>query len=300
MEKATGSLDGKLCVITGAAGGLGTQLALALARRRARLALWDIAPLDDTLRALGHLAEHAVSHAAAVDVADDNAVRRAAETLTRRHGTVYLLINAAAVVGGCSVLSADGTSLRRAFEVNALSHFWTVRAFLPAMLADGAGCIVTVSSLMAGLPAARLADYCAAKAAVAQLHECLRWELRARRAPHGVRCLLVQTYLLDTPLFAGGRPADGLLLGWLFPTLKAEVVAERVVDAVLRRRERLVLPSMGRCLAPLLQLLPLALRDVALEFAGARTAMDTFRGRGRLHASVSAEQELSRRRISNS
>ena len=115
-----------------------------------------------------------------------------------------------------------------------------------------------------------------------------------------MRCLLVQTYLLDTPLFAGGQPADGLLLGWLFPTLKAEVVAERVVDAVLHRRERLVLPWMGRCLAPLLQLLPLALRDMALELAGARTAMDTFRGRGRPHASVGAELELSRRRISNS
>ena len=87
--------------------------------------------------------------------------------------------------------------------------------------------------------------------------------------------------------------------GWGPPPAHADA-APGVVDAVLHRRERLVLPWMGRCLAPLLQLLPLALRDMALELAGARTAMDTFRGRGRPHASVGAELELSRRRISNS
>ena len=48
-----------------------------------------------------------------------------------------------------------------------------------------------------------MAEYCASKAAVSQLHACLRWELRGAR---GVRCLLVRPYLIATPLFAGGAP----------------------------------------------------------------------------------------------
>ena len=53
------------------------------------------------------------------------------------------------------------------------------------------GVFVTMGSLMAELPAARLSDYCATKAATAQLHECLRWELQqgTQGTPCDVRCL---------------------------------------------------------------------------------------------------------------
>ena len=63
-----------------------------------------------------------------------------------------------------------------------------------------------------------MAEYCASKAAVSQLHACLRWELRGAR---GVRCLLVRPYLIDTPLFAGGAPIKVRALRALLPPLEA-------------------------------------------------------------------------------
>merc|ERR1719424_2253573 len=100
--------------------------------------------------------------------------------------------------------------------------------------------------MMASLPAAGLADYCAGKAAVSQLHACLRWALRA-----------------------------------LLPPLEAPYVATRIVCAVQTRQHELVLPWHLKWLSPLLELLPLRVRDAVLDLGGAQSAMTSFRGRGR-------------------
>ena len=84
-------------------------------------------------------------------------------------------------------------------------------------------------TFMAQLPSARLADYCASKAALGMLHACLRWELRGTPRGESVRCLLVQPYLLDTPLFAGGAPG-------LFPKLLALVLPPLSAAEVARAR----------------------------------------------------------------
>ena len=288
------SLDGRLVLVTGAAGGLGRQLALAFAAEGAALVLWDIRrdALDEACR---WLAERGVAASAidaqCVDVSDAAAVEREAEALcARRGGPVHVVVNNAAVVHGQPLLGggASAARLQRALDVNVAAHLWTVRAFVPRMLDEGGGSggvLVTIGSIMGSLPAAGLAEYCASKAAVGQLHACLRWELRRRRPAAcgggGVRCLLVRPYMIDTPLFDGGAP---LRLRWLrrrLPPLEAVEVARRVVRAVQTRgQEELVLPWHVKWLPPLLELLPSPLRDAALDIAGAECAMDTFRGRG--------------------
>ena len=286
------SLDGRLVLITGAAGGLGRQLALAFALEGAALVLWDIRrdALDELCR---WLAERGVPASAidaqCVDVADAAAVEREAEALrTRRSGPVHVVVNNAAVVHGQPLLGSGASAerLQRALDVNVAAHLWTARAFVPRMLdeaGDGGGVLVTVGSIMGSLPAAGLAEYCASKAAVGQLHACLRWELRRRRpaACGGVRCLLVRPYMIDTPLFDGGAPLRLRWLRRLLPPLDAADVARCVVRAVQTRgQEELVLPWHVKWLPPLLELLPRPVRDAALDVAGAECAMDTFRGRG--------------------
>ena len=107
---------------------------------------------------------------------------------------------------------------------------------------------------------------------------------RPRGAPRGdtVRCLLVQPYLLDTPLFAGGAP--GLfprVLAIVLPPLSAAEVARRVVLGVQTGQERLVLPYILRWAPLVLELLPGAAADALLKLAGARgEPMRGFRGRG--------------------
>ena len=281
------SLAGRVVLITGAAGGLGRQLALRFAREGATVALWDVRAdaLDEVFEWLTRTHKVAASavRRTVVDVADRRAVERAAAELAHACGAVRVLVNNAAIVCGDALLAGSSAdSLERTLRVNIEGAFWVVRALAAPMLAAGGGTVVTVGSVVAQLPSARLADYCASKAALGMLHACLRWELRG--APRGdtVRCLLVQPYLLDTPLFAGGAP--GLfprLLAFVLPPLSAAEVARRVVLGVQTGQERLVLPYILRWAPLILELLPTAAADALLTLAGARgEPMRGFRGRG--------------------
>ena len=240
------SLAGQLVLITGAAGGLGRELALRFAQQGATLALWDVR--RDALDELCEwLLERGVApgalHPQCVDVADAAAVAREAAAQHVRLGPVRVLVNNAAIVYGQPLLggSIDGGAaagasvpqLRRSLDVNVAAHFWTVRAFVPQMVDEGRGTVVTIGSIMSSLPAAGMAEYCASKAAVSQLHACLRWELRGAR---GIRCLLVRPYLIATPLFAGGAPIKVRALRALLPPLEAPYVAARIVLAVQTRQ----------------------------------------------------------------
>ena len=285
-------ITGRVVVITGAAGGLGRELALQFAQRGAILALWDIreealVEVKDWL--CGQGAASSAIHTRVVDVSDPESVSNAAAEQLQTLGPAHIVVSNAAIVTGQRVVDAQPAQVTRAFGVNVLAHFWCARAFVPQMLqasphahADAAGVFATIGSLMAELPAARLADYCASKAAIVQLHECLRWELGGDRGePRGeVRLLHVQPYLLDTVLFAGGTPFRYAWMRRLVRPLKAATVAHRTVRAIESgSRERLVLPWMFKWLPTILHCLHTGLRDAALVFAGAACAMDGFVGR---------------------
>lgn len=282
---------GQLVVITGAAGGLGRALALEFARRGAVLALWDV-----RASALQSLADFLVNqhripaetlHPREVDVTDAAAVAKAANALAAAIGPARVIVSNAGVVTGQRIMDSSEGSLRAAFNVNVLAHLWMVRAFVPHMLSNTSptslpcGTVVTVGSLMADLPAARLGDYCAGKAALAQLHECLRWELPQPQT----RLVHVQPYMIDpedSPLFDGGQPLRYHALRGVIPPLRASTVARRIIDAIEAGRdgpEHLVVPYIFKWLPPTLRLLPAFVRDVALYVAGADCAMDHWRGR---------------------
>jgi NADP-dependent 3-hydroxy acid dehydrogenase YdfG len=277
--RARRSLDGKVVLITGAAGSLGRALAREFAAAGARLILWDNRP--DALKSLSDwlVAEHGVAPAdvrtRSVDVRDAAAVAAAMSEAETQIGKPSVLVNNAAVARGSTVMDSCVAEIERSFGVNVLAQWWCAKAALPGMVASGDGTVVTISSVMADLPSARVADYCATKAAVSQLHNCLRWEL----AGTGVRCMLVQPFMIgDSPLFRGGLPIRYALLRPLVPLLSAASVAAAVVDGVRAGRERVVLPWHLRNLLALLPLMPTPMRDLAHDVGGAATAMQRFTG----------------------
>lgn len=265
---------GRTVLVTGAASGIGRQMALDFARRGARLVLWDLAPepLDQVVRAVCATGSTCIGFVC--DVGDRADVRACAARVHTEVGPVDVLVNNAGVVSGRTLRDLTDEEIERTFRVNVLAHFWTTRAFLPAMAERRSGHIVTIASTagMAGAP--RLTAYTASKHAAVGFNEALRAEL-ARTLP-SIRTTLVMPHYVDTGMF------DGVSIRFprLLPMLRAEDVSRRVVDAVEHDHERLMMPPIAH-LVPFLKTFPPGICDGVLGALGVTASMDSFVGRRR-------------------
>ena len=265
-------LGGETVLVTGAGSGIGRLMALDVAHRGATVVAWDIhrEPLDDLARKISNLGDRACAFTC--DVGDRAAVLETAERVQREVGAVDVLVNNAGVVSGSPLLELTEDDIERTFRVNVLAHFWTIRAFLPAMVEQGSGHIVTIASAAGLLGIPRMTDYAASKHAAVGLAESLRLEL-SRTAP-GVRTTLVCPSYIDTGMFEGAE----VRARHLVPMLRAEDVSAAVVRAVEQDREQLLMPLMVNTISPL-RVLPTRAFDATARMLGIASSMDRFVGR---------------------
>ena len=94
------------------------------------------------------------------------------------HGDPTVLINNAGVGKEGSILEKPESVIRAVFEVNTISHYWTVREFLPAMLKGNHGHIITIASAGSFLGLGEMTDYSCSKASALAFHEGLTQEIR--------------------------------------------------------------------------------------------------------------------------
>ena len=263
-------IAGRRVLITGAASGLGLLLAWKFARRGAHVVLWDLnaAGLEAArcdLEAAGWSVEIGVC-----DLSSYEAIEAGAASVLAR-GPVDVLINNAGVVTGKTLLDATPQEIERTFDVNVLALFWTTRAFLPAMLARDSGHIVTMASAAGIVGTSKLTDYCASKHAAVGFDESLRLELR--RLGSRFMTTVVCPFYVNTGMFKGVRTRFPAIL----PILDPELVTDRIVDAIVRNKRRLILPGVVRT-AWAGRLLPLGAFDAIMEFLGINHSMDDFTG----------------------
>lgn len=242
------SLKGDVVLVTGGGGGVGKHLAVKLARLGARVVLWDInvEGLQKTCTAVTQEGYEIASYV--VDLADRPAVYAAAERVKKEIGKVDMLINNAGTVFGETLLKLSDVAIETTYKVNILSHYWTVKAFLPDMIASGKGHIVTVGSVAGLLGTYRCTDYSATKFATVGFHESLFTELRA----HGhttIHATLVCPAYINTGMFDGVTPR-------LMPMLEPDYVAETMIDSIRKNEVNCVMPAAVRTLLPLKCLLP--------------------------------------------
>ncbi|CRK31062.1 hypothetical protein BN1708_018616, partial [Verticillium longisporum] len=151
------------------------------------------------------------------DLTSTAAVQAAADEVRRRVGDPTVLINNAGVARGKTVLEASERDIRFTFDVNALAHYWTTQAFLPAMVRANHGTIVTVASFAAFLAVPNMVDYGASKAAAMAFHEGLTAELTTRYKAPRVRTVLVNQGYTKTALFTGYNQDTPFLMPALEP-----------------------------------------------------------------------------------
>jgi short-subunit dehydrogenase len=120
------------------------------------------------------------------------------------------------------------------FKVNTFSHYYLTQQFLPSMISNNHGMVVTVASIAGYLTAPAMVDYAASKSAAIAFHEGLSAELVTRYKAPKVRTVLMCQGHTRTPLF------EGFAGKALYP----ETVADGIVKAVLAGKSKhLILPE---------------------------------------------------------
>ena len=182
-----GRLDGKRCLVTAAAAGIGRATAIALAAEGARVLATDVnAELLAELPKLDGLTTERL------DVLDREAVLALAARLT----DVNVIANCAGYVEHGTILDTDEKGWAFSFDLNVTAMYRIIRAFLPSMLEQGGGSIVNIASVAAsivGVP--NRCAYGASKAAVIGLTK----SVAADFITQGIRCNCICPGTIDSP-----------------------------------------------------------------------------------------------------
>ncbi|CAN7998932.1 unnamed protein product [Ixodes hexagonus] len=265
------SIDGETVLVTGAGSGLGRLLAVRFSKLGARLVLWDIDRNGNEETARLIKAAGGDACAFTCNVADSKTVYETAAKVKDTVGRVDIVVNNAGVVSGKKLLDISDEMVTKTFQINALAHYWVVKAFLPEMQAANHGHIVSIASLAGLGGVCRLTDYCGSKFAAVGFQEALAMEL-ATDGYTGIRTTTVCPFFINTGMFAGADPG-------VFGFLEPEFVADEAVAAVLEDKTLLILPRVFYVLVALKGVVPSKVLMTVANAINANGAMKSYYGR---------------------
>jgi NAD(P)-dependent dehydrogenase (short-subunit alcohol dehydrogenase family) len=261
------SLDGKVAVVTGGAGGIGRAMCRRFAAAGMRVVVADVeAPvLDETVDELTEAGYDAIG--VVTDVSDPDSVAALADRAVKEFETVHVLCNNAGVGSGSEgwLWEYELNDWRWAFGVNVWGVVHGINAFVPLMLANGdEGHVVNTSSSNGGLaPFGDTPIYATTKSAVVTITECLYAHLVASGASVRASVLFPGPGWLKTGLWSSQRnrperwakerprrtpypsldDLEGLVRASGAPVTEVDEVAETVVQGILDERFWILPPS---------------------------------------------------------
>jgi NAD(P)-dependent dehydrogenase (short-subunit alcohol dehydrogenase family) len=234
-------LRGQRILITGAARGIGAALAERLASHGARLALVGLEP--ETMEAVAHRCGEG-TFVAECDVSSNERTAQAVDDAAEALGGLDVVVANAGIAAGGPLRSQDLRSWERVIEINLMGVLYTDRAALRHLERSG-GYVLNIASTAAALRGPGMSAYCAAKAGVEALSDCLRIEMQ----PLGVGVGVAYFLFLDTdmvndseremPLLQRAKAEMPRLLARTYPLPPA---IDEVVAAIAERRRRVAYP----------------------------------------------------------
>lgn len=169
----------EVILITGGCSGIGEQIARKFDEHAIKVVVLDITPLKVALPASVHFYK--------CDITLPEAIRNTARRIREDVGSPSILINNAGIGTAKSLLDETNEEIQRTFDVNNVAHFWIAREFLPHMIQQNHGHVVTVASMASFITLASNVSYSCTKAAALSFHEGLAQELRHRHGARKVR-----------------------------------------------------------------------------------------------------------------
>jgi len=189
-------LKDSVALVTGAAQGIGAEIALRLAGQGAKVAVVDVqlAAAEKVSRQLVELGVESCAYEC--DVSSFDAVESLAKTVTDDFGVVDILVNNAGIARDRLLMRMTTEDWNAVLGVNLTGTFNFCKVFGPPMAKKRAGCIVNISSVIGLMGNAGQANYAASKAGVIGLTKSLAKEFGAR----GIRVNAVAPGFIQTSM----------------------------------------------------------------------------------------------------
>jgi all-trans-retinol dehydrogenase (NAD+) len=268
----------EVILITGASSGFGYLMAMELSKH-ARIIALNRSPLPADLEALPNV------HFYQCDVGDISALETVCEQVKKDFGTISVLINNAGYGIGKTLLEVRQSSINpdlcikkadgkqttnaedeRLFRVNLLSQMVLIRAFLPAMLAQEKGHVVSIASMASFVVPPNMVNYCISKIGALYLTEGLRAECLTRY-PGG-------SSICNTSIHPGwhktGIDKDGILAKLGIVEDPSEPVIDAVVDQVLNGKSGMICIPKHHQRDSLLRFWPRWAQDLKFGLVGSK------------------------------
>jgi len=189
-------VDKKVAIVTGAGSGIGEASAIRLAEEGAIVICADINGAAAESVAQGIVASGGKATAAAIDISDDKQCDAVVASAIKDFGTVDILVNNAGVNLPGVFHEVTNETIDRTLSVNIKGAMYLTRAVLPAMLKQGSGSIVNMSSVNGLVSEPYLSVYSASKGAIVMFTRGIALDY----AKTGVRCNAICPGWVDTPI----------------------------------------------------------------------------------------------------
>jgi NAD(P)-dependent dehydrogenase (short-subunit alcohol dehydrogenase family) len=191
-------LDGKVAVVTGAAGVIGTATLRLLAERGARIVAVDRRE-QDLKAAIKDLPDTAEALALEADVTEEDEVAGYVRAAVDRFGSIDVFYNNAGIEGDVKPITEYPLeSFRKVIDVNVVGVFLGLKHVLPVMLRQNSGSIINTASIAGLIGSPQIAVYSASKHAVIGLTKSAAWECTGT----GVRVNCVCPGLIDSRMLS--------------------------------------------------------------------------------------------------
>ena len=257
-------------LITGGASGIGEIMGNIVARKGAKLIIWDIDPntLDTVITKLRSQYKHIYGYQ--VDISDPKAVHETATLVRKKIGNINIIINNAGIVVGRYFHEHTITDIDRTIDINSKAQMYVTLEFINDMIEQKSGHICNIASSAGLISNPKMSVYCASKWASCGWSDSLRIEMELIKS--GIHVTTVTPYYISTGMFAGVQS--------IIPLLKPENVARKIIQGIEHNKIYVSMPWSMRLVRLTQGLLPIRFFD---WFIGKKLriykSMDNFKGR---------------------
>jgi 3-hydroxybutyrate dehydrogenase len=226
MESNAMRLRDKVAVVTGAASGIGKEIARTFARAGAKLAIADIDPAGADLAATELNREGGQAIALAVDVTNEAQVNGAIASVVEAFGRIDVLVSNAGIQIVAPLEDFAFADWKRLLAVHLDGAFLSTRAALRQMYKQGSGSIIYMGSVHSKEASFLKAPYVTAKHGLIGLAKVVAKE----GAKHGVRANVICPGFVRTPLVDKQIPEQAKTLGISTQAVIRDVMLKETVD----------------------------------------------------------------------